>query len=323
MAQVLGQMPMQLHSSPWLENDLAGAGMSLSHMVGADVMPSMSAPPAHQMSTITWQMVWCYERCHKSENQEQRQVIKKYARAAGASLVCLKKARQFCAWIERSKRPPFVLITDWREAQPCLRAVTQHGGSNIPSHMVVLCEGRRQYMRALDWSKVLRPDIGMVHICEKTNIPDWLLDGVIKRCFTPVAQGGEAFGDASSNTSPIDDDEGMSDDNDCLLDPRVDMSPVQRSPAHGMAQDLHMHIDAATNVAKLSASSIAPPRMGYMAGLKNVQQNAYHEYLDRMASTSTLNSQFDVPHHAPPLLNREVYTAYDQEKYVVVTHLSL
>eukprot|EP00971_Amphidinium_carterae_P109896 2176971-Amphidinium_carterae.1 len=48
----------------------------------------------------------------------------------------MSQARQFCAWIERSKRPPFVLITDWREAQPCLRAVTQHGGSNIPSHMV-------------------------------------------------------------------------------------------------------------------------------------------------------------------------------------------
>mmetsp|Transcript_28768 Transcript_28768/g.52422 ORF Transcript_28768/g.52422 Transcript_28768/m.52422 type:complete len:322 (-) Transcript_28768:60-1025(-) len=321
MAQVLRQMPMQLDSSPWL--DSAGAGMSLvgPHMVGADVMPAMSAPPAQQMSSITWQMVWCYERCHKSENQEQRQVIKKHARAAGASLVCLKKARQFCAWIERSKRPPFVLITDWREAQPCLRAVTQHGGSNIPTHMVVLCEGRRQYMRALDWSKVLRPDIGMVHICEKTNIPDWLLDGVIKRCFTPVPQVGEAFGDASSNTSPVDDDDGVSDDNDAIAEPRADIHSLQHSLVHGMTQDLQVHFDAATNVAKLSA---APPQMkGYNAALENAQMGAYLEYLDRMARTAAFNNQVEPPLHAPPMLNKEVYAAYDEEKYVVLTHLSL
>eukprot|EP00971_Amphidinium_carterae_P202292 4013868-Amphidinium_carterae.1 len=42
----------------------------------------------------------------------------------------------------------------------------------------------------------------------------------------------------------------------------------------------------------VNAGSIAR-KQGYMAGLKNVQQNAYHEYLDRMvcAAPSKMNNK--------------------------------
>jgi len=296
----------------------------------------MAPPPATPPSSITWQLVWCYERCHKAENQEQRQVIKKHARNAGASLVCLKKARQFGAWIDRTKRPPFVLVTDWREAQPCLRAASQHTGTNIPTHMVVLCEGRRQYMRALDWAKVLRPDIGHVHICEKSAIPDWLLDGVIQRCFTPVPSSAtEATGDNSSDQSPDDDDEHDGSDAEEGSGPASRTNSLQSNGNDSAAtkgrknvqkQEPSMHIDASTKVAKIALPSQgakakfqAPPGLtrgtdmfmssnmrfvDYPAG--NALQEMAH--LDNLfvSSQDTVNSLFA-----------------GEDKYVVLTHLSM
>mmetsp|Transcript_22948 Transcript_22948/g.52597 ORF Transcript_22948/g.52597 Transcript_22948/m.52597 type:complete len:300 (+) Transcript_22948:96-995(+) len=150
---------------------------------------------------VTWQLVWCHERCHKKENQAQRQLIKACAQISGASLVCLKKARQFGAWIERSPRLPYALVTDWREAQPCVRAVADHHGKNTPMQTIVLCQGRRQYLRAADWAKVIHPDMGIVHVCERDNIPDWLLDGVVKHCF-----GSDSLGPAVAPTGSGSDD---------------------------------------------------------------------------------------------------------------------
>eukprot|EP00971_Amphidinium_carterae_P038756 762001-Amphidinium_carterae.1 len=45
---------------------------------------------------------------------------------------------------------------------------------------VVLCDLRRQITRATNWAKVLRRDL-RVHVCERSSIPDFLLDGETKQ----------------------------------------------------------------------------------------------------------------------------------------------
>jgi len=299
-----------------------------------EVVPSLMAQPALNAPhlSISWQLVWCYERCHKAENQEQRQVIKKYARTAGASLVCLKKARQFGAWIDRTKRPPFVLVTDWREAQPCLRAVTQHTGTNIPTHMVVLCEGRRQYMRAMDWAKVLRPDVGHVHICEKSAIPAWLLDGVIQRCFTPVPSAIEGNGDNSSNASPEDDDCSDAEDASGTAS-RTDSLQSNKGAANGLsvksAKELHnvMQIDSTSRVAKLAvpwqqstATMQAPPGLGNMMG---APMSSDMSIMDQWQMVG-LQEMAQVDSH-PTASQKDPWAMpfAGEGKYVVLTHLSL
>lgn len=287
---------------------------------------------------MTWQLVWCYERCHKSENQTQRQVIKKYARAAGASLVCLKKARQFSAWIERSRRPPFVLVTDWREAQPCLRAVSQHTGVNVPTHMVVLCEGRRQYMRALDWAKVLRPDIGLVHICERSAIPERLLDGVIKRCFTPVeASASEAMGNAALNGNALEEDDiscsGQSDPECGVASSSTMASASTRDtrPDAGSHRargdkttDMQVCIDTATRVAKISQASPPPPGLSQNWSMMDNAQIGTDDLVSfegvRTPSKDLMYLGRGCRMQQEEMTPSQVGT---YEKYVVLAHLSL
>jgi len=168
-------------------------------------------------TAIEWQLIWCYERCHKSENLKQRQHIKKVTRASHASMTLLRKGRQFAKWLDSpdyDQHLPLVIVTDWREAQPCFNAISQHenGLSHMPTDMVVLCDGPRQYMRALAWMQLLRSDLIPVHICERTSIPEGLLGGFIKRCFSPIgeesklSEPGTASGDEAkeADLTPTD-----------------------------------------------------------------------------------------------------------------------
>jgi len=183
----------------------------------AKVSDAVNVAKAGNHKVTTWQFIWCYEHSQASENHAQRQLIKKVAGAVGAVPLFLKKASQFAKWLEQPNRQPYVLVTGWREAQPCGHAVCEHSGSDmrLPIQMVVLCDLRRQITRATNWAKVLRRDL-RVHVCERSSIPDFLLDGVIKQCFaavdpnlsskgvTPVT-GGDSSCSASDTTSTVGD----------------------------------------------------------------------------------------------------------------------
>lgn len=77
--------------------------------------------------------------------------------------MCIKKAQKVRDFVENSLSVPhglprsYVLITDWREAKPCMTLLEQHV-CHPPALFVVLCEGDRQASRAHVWIQTL-PDI--------------------------------------------------------------------------------------------------------------------------------------------------------------------
>jgi len=95
-------------------------------------------------------LVWCNEHIHKPQCDAQRIAVSTAVAQAGARLLCLKKGAQFNTWAAAASRPPFVLLTNWREAKPCMAAAQQHPWSD-PVFTVVICEQHVQYMRARAW----------------------------------------------------------------------------------------------------------------------------------------------------------------------------
>jgi len=95
-------------------------------------------------------LVWCNEHIHKPQCDAQRIAVSTAVAQAGARLLCLKKGAQFNTWAAFASRPPFVLLTNWREAKPCIAAAQQHPWS-YPVFTVVICEQHVQYMRARAW----------------------------------------------------------------------------------------------------------------------------------------------------------------------------
>jgi len=95
-------------------------------------------------------LVWCNEHIHKPQCDAQRIAVSTAVAQAGAKLLCLKKGAQFNTWAAAACRPPFVLLTNWREAKPCIAAAQQHPWS-YPVFTVVICEQHVQYVRACTW----------------------------------------------------------------------------------------------------------------------------------------------------------------------------
>mmetsp|Transcript_72473 Transcript_72473/g.209784 ORF Transcript_72473/g.209784 Transcript_72473/m.209784 type:complete len:341 (-) Transcript_72473:178-1200(-) len=159
-----------------------------------------------------WRMIWCHERCHKAENEARRVRMESTVRHHSGTLISFKKARQVGRWASRASRPPFVLVTDWREAQPCMQALAEFGRvSNLPVLFIVMCDTHKQQLRAAAWTtsadveQVRQSFCGKlpaVRVVERGCIPADLLGGLALR----------AFGEAS------DDDVG--DDDIAALMPR-------------------------------------------------------------------------------------------------------
>jgi len=155
-----------------------------------------------------WRLIWCHERCHKPENEMLCNALRRAVRDMGASLICLKKANQFVDWLQRTQRPPYVLVTDWREAQPCLQSLQQgasraDGGRSeldMPACVVVLCNSLRQFGRASEWARNLSNIMVPVIVCERSNIPPVLLHGVIRTHFGEPPASGCSHADMESSS---------------------------------------------------------------------------------------------------------------------------
>jgi len=152
-----------------------------------------------------WRLVWCHEHCHKRENEKRRQALRSSLQGLGASLVCLKKANQFAEWDGRPTRTTFALVTDWREAQPCIAYLAQPDVTARPMCMIVLCDSQRQFGRASQWASNLPPEIGSVIVCEKGNIPPTLLNGLIHQCFGRGTDAGALSHSASVTSTQSED----------------------------------------------------------------------------------------------------------------------
>jgi len=151
---------------PWCPRSLP----DFSTIAGSD-QTECSEPEEFSSSTpCTWRLVWCHERCHKREAEPRRRLLAEAAKMAGASLICLKKAGKFAAWLAKDQRPPYLLLTDWREVKPCMQAAAREHVSNQPVFTVVLCEeSRRHFDRASTWAESLPARADPVHVCTDLN----------------------------------------------------------------------------------------------------------------------------------------------------------
>lgn len=75
---------------------------------------------------------------------------------AQASLMCFRIARLYVNWLSRrTNMPPYVLVTDWRQTQPCVNAIGSMRGLKHPAMLVIVCESERQRARASEWAASL------------------------------------------------------------------------------------------------------------------------------------------------------------------------
>jgi len=190
-----------------------------------------------------WVLLWCCERCFKAERAEQLSALQVAVKDTGGEVVCFRKARFVAAWVDSDVRPPFVLVTDWREAQPCLIALGEHSGTNRPLLMAVICDSARQLRRATAWAR--SADVGAVGalaVCTQDRVPEDLLQGLLARCFggrgedpgalpdLPVEDrvGGER-GEEDKRGEESRDDEGLEVELRSALEraPRAGASPAE------------------------------------------------------------------------------------------------
>lgn len=136
-----------------------------------------------------WHLVWVQERCHKSENEQRCRALRGALQELGASMICFKKANKFVCWLQRAPRPFFVLVTDWREAQPCVQFLAQQSSATRPDCTVVICDSARQMSRASEWARTVPDSVSPVYVCEHSSIPTTLLDGLIWRHFSQDTHG--------------------------------------------------------------------------------------------------------------------------------------
>jgi hypothetical protein len=154
---------------------VTGGNNSKSGMDGIRGVASPGASGRSPGAAASWHLIWCHERCHKHDCDEKRAVIVNAAEESQASLLCLKKAGKYAAWLEQAQRPPYALLTDWREVKPCLQAANLHSPRNQPVFTVILCELPKHYERASAWAQALPARNDPVHICRDIRLLKGLL----------------------------------------------------------------------------------------------------------------------------------------------------
>jgi hypothetical protein len=120
-----------------------------------------SAASANIMKKSVWELVWCSEHCHKSENAGLRGEIAAVAEKCDAELVCLKKAAKYASWSSTACKRPFALLSDWREAKPC---VQEFDNGTAPIITFILCDTAQTFRRASSWARHLDSRFGCVHV---------------------------------------------------------------------------------------------------------------------------------------------------------------
>jgi len=95
--------------------------------------------------------VWCYEHCFKPRCDALRQRI---ASDTDAAVVMVKASSKLESWLARAHRMPYVLLTGWREAKPCIEVFSWRQLSEL---MVVCCTCLSSFHHASVWARGLEP----------------------------------------------------------------------------------------------------------------------------------------------------------------------
>lgn len=158
-----------------------------------------------EASLTSWNIVWCSERCYKAENDERRERLTELAQSAGATLVLLKKNHKFAAWLAKAQRPPYILLTDWREAKPSLQVAAQEPVHNQPVFTLVVCdEEEKAYERARQWMEELPPRADPVHVIKESGL------NIVKQFLANLGEKSPASEGSLRNVSFNDGDDGSS-----------------------------------------------------------------------------------------------------------------
>lgn len=157
-------------------------------------------------SSRWWRIVWCQACCHKRDHAAELRALTDAATEAGASLVSLKKACNFAVWASHVQRPPFVLLTDWREVKPCLRAAAKQPPQNRPLFTLVVAE-LEQFERVSTWARSLPPSSGLVHCCMNLSQAHVYINKVMAKAYgsgDPADASAHSRGGAGSWSWPAE-----------------------------------------------------------------------------------------------------------------------
>lgn len=102
---------------------------------------------------MEWDLVWCCKYCHKDEAHALRMKIGNIVEKVGGKLICLKKA----ARLQQRRAYPgrvSVLLTDWREAKPCMEHLLS-SQVEFPQLIVVYTASEKQFKVATLWASTL------------------------------------------------------------------------------------------------------------------------------------------------------------------------
>mmetsp|Transcript_14530 Transcript_14530/g.25669 ORF Transcript_14530/g.25669 Transcript_14530/m.25669 type:complete len:381 (+) Transcript_14530:129-1271(+) len=184
-----------------------------------------------KQSAKTQRVVWCHEHCHKSHNDVWRKTLWRTCREHEASLVCHKKAAKFEAWLSCAKQPDYILVTDWREAKPCMEVISK--GFKY-AQMIVYCEAENTFRKATEWVKNLPPLAGPVCVVNgMEEVNAYLLESFAKEltteaevCLTPSTisecEGEPQANGLDTETTDQSEDEAMWSPSGVSFAPKAD-----------------------------------------------------------------------------------------------------
>eukprot|EP00442_Polarella_glacialis_P005043 CAMPEP_0115071812 /NCGR_PEP_ID=MMETSP0227-20121206/13883_1 /TAXON_ID=89957 /ORGANISM="Polarella glacialis, Strain CCMP 1383" /LENGTH=296 /DNA_ID=CAMNT_0002458491 /DNA_START=210 /DNA_END=1100 /DNA_ORIENTATION=- len=131
-----------------LKQDLAGAEQKIVEFSANTFEEDDDDKSTRQKASTPrfWALVWVHEKCHKPENVELRTNLVQLVQKASGGAVCIKKAQKFQEWL-LTNTLPYVLLTDWREAKPCLESIEEQG-LQPPARVVIVAESPTIHARA-------------------------------------------------------------------------------------------------------------------------------------------------------------------------------
>jgi len=150
------------------------------------------------MTTMEWDLLWCCKYCHKDEAHSHRAKINAIIEKVGGRLVCLKKAARL-QQRRTNHNKLSVLLTDWREAKPCMENLLLSQAEH-PHLTVVYTASDKQFKVASLWASTLQFQ-GMrqkVHIVPASGDVRELIETVVN-----LFQSSGLAGVVSTATKPL------------------------------------------------------------------------------------------------------------------------
>lgn len=184
----------------------------------------------------TLHLLWCHERCYKADKECDRDVLNEAAHRAGMKSIALKKSTNYARWCENHGSTPHILVTNWREAKPCVLAMQAGPNASWPSVMIVLCETPRDVQRVSRWQAEQRDGplrvevvaslmevLAIIHLMGEPAQSALSLRSVVPRKLDGGFESGEKLGYGSDSASTADySDVDQSESSDIEDDPSFD-----------------------------------------------------------------------------------------------------